>query len=85
MPRVGSFLYRRTVPSMRLGAYPFPRVRASRRAAAGVGRLRSVIVENSRVVEALRVATACYITVQRTLHSLRFWTPKGSCHAVVGD
>jgi hypothetical protein len=36
MPRVGPFLYRRTVPSMRLGAYPFPRnSRGSSLAACG--------------------------------------------------
>jgi len=88
MPRVGPFLYRETVPSMRMGAYPFPRDRrGSSLAVCGGGGLvqpRSVGVENSRVVEALRVATACYITVRLTLHSLGFWTPKGLRHAALG-
>src|SRR5215210_2064883 len=60
-------------------------VRASWRAVVGVGPtpIRHS-AENSRVVATLRVATACYIMVQRTLHNLRFWKPKGSRHAVVG-
>lgn len=39
---------------------------------------------NSPVVAPLRVATACYTTAQRTLHILRFWTPKGSRHTALG-
>src|SRR5919112_4579409 len=88
MPRVGPCSYRIAAAATRLGAYPFPtNTRCSSLAARGGGggaRLRSVSVENSRVVGPLRVATACYNRVQRTLLSLRVSAPKGLRHAFVG-
>jgi hypothetical protein len=74
---------------MLLGASPFPRNTGCSSLVAcggvqrGLARLRSVLAENSRVVAPLRVATTCYIKVQRTLLSCRVSGPKGSRDAAL--